>query len=126
VSLAFKRIKVYVRGVLILAVAGAIALVLFENRANDVAFWFFGLTDETKHVNVVVVVLCTTGTTMWASRVLAFVVRFVREARELRRLAAAEQTAKDQAQREAELAERERRLEEKLKQWTPDGEGPGV
>ncbi len=43
-KLAFKWLKLYGRGGLIVAVLGVVGLVLLKNRGHAVAFWFFGLT----------------------------------------------------------------------------------
>lgn len=119
-SLAFKRIKVYVRVLVLIVAVAAIALVLVNNRANRVAFWFFGLTDEKQPINVIWLMLCTAAATLicwWGSR---FVWGVWREMREVKRLQAVRQAAKEQESRAKELNERERRLDEKLKRAISD------
>ena len=114
-SLAFKRFKVYVRCTLIVAAAVAIGLVLVKNRDNRVAFWFFGLTEETGRINVVWLMLCTAVGTLVSWWVFSFGWGLWREVREVRRLEASKHTAEEFEKRETELNERERRIDESLK-----------
>jgi uncharacterized membrane protein YciS (DUF1049 family) len=114
-SLAFKRLKVYVRCTLIVAAAVAIGLVLVKNRDNQVAFWFFGLTEETGRINVVWLMLCTAVGTLVSWWVFSFGWGLWREVREVRRLEASKHTAKELEKRETELNKRERRIDESLK-----------
>jgi hypothetical protein len=114
-SLAFKRFKVYVRCTLIVAAAVAIGLVLVKNRDNRVAFWFFGLTEETGGINVVWLMLCTAIGTLVSWWVFSFGWGLWREVREVRRLEASKHTANELKKRETELNERERRIDESLK-----------
>lgn len=121
-SLALKQVKVYVRTAALAAVVIAVALVLFRNRHNTVAVWFFGLTDETKPVNVVWLLLSTASCTLVVTRVLSFGWGVLRELREVRRLEKEKQTEVQSKQRAADLEQREKRLDEKLKQAL-EGEG---
>ena len=114
-SLAIKRLKVYLRTSIVVVVVGAIGLVLFENRANYVEVWFFGLTDESKKVNVVWLMLSTALGTLTAWRIVWFARGLWRDLREVGRLAAVEEATKLHEKRAAELDERERRIEETLK-----------
>jgi hypothetical protein len=114
-SLAFKRLKVYVRCTLIVAAAVAIGLVLVKNRDNQVAFWFFGLTEETGRINVVWLMLCTAVGTLVSWWVFSFGWGLWREVREVRRLEASKHTAEELKKRETELNKRERRIDESLK-----------
>ena len=122
-SLTFKRVKVYLRTSIVVVVVGAIGLVLFQNRSNRVAFWFFGLTDEDKRTNVVLLMLWTGAGTLTTWRILSFARGLWRDLREVSRLKAIEEATKLQQQRAAEIDERERRIEEKLKRTAAsDGE----
>ena len=122
-SLAIKRLKVYLRTSIVVVVVGAIGLVLFKNRANYVEVWFFGLTDESKKVNVVWLMLSTALGTLTAWRVVWFARGLWRDMREVARLKAIEEADQKHKQRAAELEERERRIEEKLKRAAAsDGE----
>lgn len=62
-SLASGRFRVYGRLSLVLALVLAVGLVLFQNRANTVSFWFFGLIDETRRINVLWIILSTVAAT---------------------------------------------------------------
>lgn len=114
-SLAFTRVRVYLRMAVVVGLVCAIGLVLFKNRSNAVTFWFFGLTDVTKPVNVVWLIVWTASSTLLVARVFWFARGIWREFRELKELEVAKATAEAQTQRAAELNERERRVEEKLK-----------
>src|SRR3972149_4683102 len=69
-TLAIKQVKVYRRTIAVVLVVGAVGLVLFKNRTNYVEVWFFGLTDESKKVNVVWLMLSTALCTLTAWRVV--------------------------------------------------------
>lgn len=122
-TLAIKQVKVYLRTIAVVLVVGAVGLVLFKNRSHYVEVWFFGLTDESKKVNVVWLMLSTALGTLTAWRVVWFARGLWRDMREVARLKAIEETDKQYKQRAAELEERERRIEEKLKRAAAsDGE----
>lgn len=114
-SLAMKRLTVYLRVLIVLLVVGAIGLVLFKNRSYTVHVWFFGLTDAGKPVNVVWVMVWTAGFTRAVWWVVSFTHGLMRDYRELNRKRAAVEAEKRHQQRAAELEERERRIEEKLR-----------
>jgi hypothetical protein len=114
-TLAIKRLTVYLRTIAVALVVGAVGLVLFENRANSVEVWFFGLTDESNKVNVVWLMLSTALGTLTAWRIVWFARGLWRDLREVARQKAIEEATKLQESRAAELEERERRIEEKLK-----------
>ncbi len=124
-SLASKRLTVYVRVVLIVLAVVAIGSVLWKNRANEVAFWFFWLTDATKPINVVWLMLCTAAGTLICWWAFLFGWGLWRDMREVKRKRAVEQAGEDLSKREAELNERDRRIDEKLKRAITEGEGPG-
>ena len=122
-TLAIKRAKVYLRTFIVVLVVGAIVLVLFKNRANYVEIWFFGLTDESKKVNVVWLLLSTALGTLTAWRVVWFARGLWRDLREVARAAVIEEATKLHEKRAAELDERERRIEDQLKRTAAsDGE----
>jgi len=125
-TLAIKQLKVYLRTFAVALVVGAVGLVLFENRSNKVAFWFFGLTHEDKPTNVVWLMLWTAGGTLTAWRVVWFARGLWRDMREVARLKAIEETDKQQKQRAAELEQRERRIEEQLKRAVASGGESGM
>jgi hypothetical protein len=124
-TLALKRLKVYVRSTLIVVVAVAIAIVLFKNRDNAVSFWFFGLTDESRPLNVIWLMLCTAVGTLVSWWVFSFAWGLLRDMREVKRQQVVEQATKDLAKRQAEMDERDRRIDEKLKRAITQEEEPG-
>jgi uncharacterized membrane-anchored protein len=125
VSLAIKRFKVYVRVTLIVVVAVAIGLVLFKNRDNEVSFWFFGVTEDGTQINVVWLMLCTAVGTLLSWWVFSFGWGLWRDPREVKRQQAVDRATKELAKREAELDERDRRIDQKLKRAITQEEEPG-
>lgn len=120
--LVFQNLYVYLRSALVAVVALAVVIVLFKNRNNQVVFWFFGLTDPTRPVNVVWLVLSISGTTMLVWRVAAVGVRLWKDWSELKADLAIREAAKAQGLRESKLAEREQALERKLQRVIGAGE----
>jgi len=113
-SLAFRQLKVYLRVTLIVLIGIGVALILFKNRTYSVGFWFFWLRDATQPVNVVWLMLCTAIGTLLSWWVLSIAWGLIRDWRELKRLRASEDLVKAAAIREAEVTEREKRLQKKL------------
>lgn len=114
-NLAWRRLKTYVRVSVIGIVFAALAIVLFMNRRNQVNFWFFGLTDATKPVNVLWIVLSTATVT----RTITYAARFTRG---LWRVQSLEETEREHARREVELTERKKQLEQMVIPGAPGGE----
>lgn len=115
-SLAYKRLKVYLRVGIVLTVIVLGAVVLFKNRDQRVHLWFFGLTDPDKPTNVVWVMLWTAAITRTAWWLFSFSRGMIRDMREIRRRRATEDAEQTQRQRAAALDQRERTIDEKLKQ----------
>ena len=115
-SVAFKQLRVYLRGAVVLIVVVGIGLVLVNNRHHEVTVWFFGLTDVTKPVNVVYLMLCTAAGTLIGGWTLSLVRGLRRDIREVRRQRAVDQMTKALDERAVALEDRERRVDEKLKQ----------
>ena len=120
-TLAFKQVRVYVRAAIVIFVAAAVGLVLLQNLEHTVVFWFFGLTPG-EPINVVWLMLCTAGGTLVAWWTAIVALRLYREMRELKQMRTIESAAKGQSERAAELDNRERRLDEKLKRAITDVE----
>jgi hypothetical protein len=116
VSLAIRKVKAYLRLIIVVVVAGAVGLILFENRSNRVTVWFFGLTDPAQPVNVVWLLLFTALATIAAWRALTFTRGLWKDLRELKRLDEVGEVERRQRQRAAELEARERQLTQQLKQ----------
>lgn len=119
--LAIKTFTVYLRVVVVLLVVGAIGLILFNNRSHTVSVWLFGLTDPSKPVHVVWVILATCVCTLVAWWIVSLGRGLVRDLREVRREREVAATQKFTEQRVAELDERQRRVEQQLKQAVGDG-----
>jgi len=127
-SLAYKRLKVYLRVGLVLTIVLLGAIVLFKNRDHSVQLWFFGLIDPDKPTNVVWVMLWTAAITRTVWWLFSFSRGMIRDMREIRRQDAIDEAEQTRQQREATIAERERRLDEKLKQVgeTEENDGEGT
>ena len=121
-SVAIKQIRVYVRGALVVLVALAIMLVLFKNRSHAVQFWFFGLTDGTKPINVVWLLLCTAVATLITWWIILLAWRLVREVRAIQRERAIAHVSTAIERRAAELDERERRIDKKVQKAITDND----
>ena len=113
-SLAFKRVKVYVRVLIIAVLVVVIGLILFQNRQNSVRFWFFGLTDESRQMNVVWLLVWTASSTLLVARIFWYLRGVWRDLRELKQVDAERAVVEVQEERTAGLEERERRLVERL------------
>ena len=120
-QLAIKTFTVYLRVVVVLLVVGAIGLILFNNRSHTVSVWLFGLTDPSKPVNVIWVILATAVCTMVAWWLVSLGRGLVRDLREVKREREAAATQKLTEQRVADIDQRQRRIEEQLKQTVGDG-----
>jgi type VI protein secretion system component VasK len=118
--LAMKAFTVYLRVLIVLLMAGAVALVLFQNRSYSVNVWLFGLTDANTPVNVVWVMLATALSTLVAWWMVSLGRGLVRDLREVRREREAELSRKSTEDRVAELDTRQRKIEQQLKHTVGD------
>lgn len=109
-----KAFAVYLRVAVVLLVVGAIGLILFKNRSYTVSVWLFGLTDETKQVNVIWVILATAVSTLALWWGFALCRGLVRDVRALKREKEVALNKKRTDERMAELDARQRRIEQKL------------
>lgn len=113
-SLAFQRLKVYVRLTSVVLLSLAIGAVLVANRGNAVAVWFFGLTDETVRVNVVWLMLCTAAATLLSWWVFSFSWSLMRDMRDISKQEAVRKQEEELKKREADVAAREQIAERKI------------
>lgn len=113
---ALKQIKSYSRLILVLIAAVVILIVLYMNKDYSVKFWFFGLTDTNKPVNVVWLLVSTAAATRISLWVIKLGLGMFRDFKELKRLKAVELEQNKLQQREAQVEQREQCLNEKLKQ----------
>lgn len=111
-TLALKRLKVYLKLGAIGAVIVLGLLVVLMNRQNTADIWLFRGYED---VNVLWLILVTSGVSILGWWGLGKLVRVVRELREVRRLSRQEAERQAQERLARELAERERRIDEKLR-----------
>ena len=111
-TLALKRLKAYGKLVAIIAVVAIVLLVVLMNRDNTADVWFFGRYQD---VNVVWLILVTSASSIggwWAVRKTVMVIRDVRAVRRQRKQEVREQEQRRLAE---ELAQREKRIDEKIR-----------
>ena len=110
--LAVKRIKVYGKFIAVTAVLGAGLLVVLMNLTRKADVWFFRDYREVPTVWLILVTAVVAIAGWWSFRKIVGVIRDLRELR----LARQAQRRDEQQQRLAqEIAEREKRLDEKLR-----------
>jgi len=112
-TLSWKQVKVHVRTTLVVVVVVAIATVLFKNRNNTVSFWFFGLTDQDKQINVVHLIVSTAAATRLAWWVFSLGWGIWSDMKELRVEQAKERERLATQSREARLSDMERRIDDR-------------
>ena len=105
-----KKIKAYSKLGLVAAVALVIGLVIFKNRNHEVTFWFFGTYEN---MNVLWLLLCTTAGSIVAYWGFLTVFSLWKDMRELGRESAWRDREQRQRKLAEELAEQERRIDQK-------------
>ena len=116
-KLALRRIKVYGKLVVVGAIAVVALLIIFMNRSRTADVWFFHAYSD---VNVLWLILITAVASIvgwWGLRRIAGLVRDVREFRKTRQ---ADALASEQRRLAKELAEREKRIDEKVRRSITD------
>ncbi|HOW19096.1 MAG TPA: hypothetical protein PLC79_08665 [Phycisphaerae bacterium] len=111
-GLALRRIKVYCKLGLMAAVAVVILLVVVCNRQNEADVWFFTKFEKVNVLYLILVTAVSSVVLFWAIMRIRGVIREVHLVREERRNA--EQAARQKKLAE-ELADREKRIDEKLR-----------
>ncbi len=101
-NLAFQRVKVYFKLILLVGVAFLVLLTVWMNRNHQVTVWFFR---EFKDINVLALMASTASATILIWRILAFATRVFRDLRELKR-------QEKQEEIENKIAEHEKKLNE--------------
>lgn len=111
-TLVLRRIWVYLKLIVILAVVALILTVVFKNREYTAKVWFFQSYDD---VNVLWLILITAISSIigWWGFLKIFSV--IRELRAVRREEQTKKQFEEQRRIASELAERERRIDEKVK-----------
>lgn len=111
-TLALRRLKVYLKLVAIGAVVVMVLLIVLMNRTNDADVWLF---HQYRDVNVVWLILVTAVSSIVAWWVVGKVFAVIRELRQVQRQKREEIARREQRRQAEELAERERRLDEKVR-----------
>jgi len=117
VALALKRIKVYGKLALTGGVVLAVLLLVFKNRGRTVDVWFF---HEYTGVSVLLLILVTAVASVVVWWGLGKIVGLWREVRELRKVSRIERQADEQRKIAQEVAEREKRIDEKIRRTLTD------
>lgn len=111
-SLALRRIQAYLKLVAIIAVVAMVLIIVLMNQNNLADIWFFGLYRD---VNVLWLILVTAVSSIGGWWIVRKVFRVLREMRELREERRRNQEREAQRRLAEELADREKRLDEKLR-----------
>jgi len=111
-GLALRRIKVYCKLALMVAVAVLIFLVVVCNRQNEADVWFLTKFEKVNVLYLILVTAVSSVVLFWAITRIRGVIREVRLVREERRNA---EQAAQQKKLSEELADREKRIDEKLR-----------
>ncbi|GMV97562.1 MAG: hypothetical protein HRF43_01225 [Phycisphaerae bacterium] len=111
-TLALKRIKVYVKLTAIVAVIAVLLLLVLMNREYKTNVWFF---KEYAQVNVLWLLMVTAVFSIAGWWIVAKVFATIRELREVRQAQVKEQVLAEQRRLAQELADREKRIDEKLR-----------
>lgn len=105
-----KKIKTYARLCLVVVVALAVVLIIFKNYNRKVDFWFF---QDFKNVSVLWLIGCTAAGSIVSYWVALTVWSLWKDLREMQRQNKEAVAKKEQRKRAEELAEQERRIDEK-------------
>ncbi len=116
-TLALKRIKVYLKLFAILEVVVAILLIVLENQENKADIWFFSKYEQ---VNVLWLILITAVTSIASWWIVMKIFGTLHELRRVREAQQSRQMTEEQQRRAQELAEREKRIDEKLRRSITD------
>lgn len=111
-SLALKRIKVYLKLFAILAVLAVILLIVLRNQENKANIWFFTRYEQ---VNVLWLILITAVASIASWWIFIKIFGTLRELRTVRQAGRERQRMEEQQRLARELAEREKRIDEKLR-----------
>ena len=117
-GLALRRIKVYGKLGATIAVVGAVLLVVLMNLSRTADVWFFHDYRAVPTFWLILVTAVSAIVGWWGIRK---VVGVVRDLRELRASKATERQREEQRRRAEEVAEREKRIDEKLRRSITDG-----
>ncbi len=123
-ALAIKRIKAYLKLGAILLVLVLVLIVILENRLNTARVWFFWIDDK-EPINVLWLILVTAAVSIVGWWSVRKIFKVLREVREVQRQAEAERQLNEQRRLAQELAEREKRIDAKVRRsLSEEGESP--
>ena len=111
-GLALKRIKVYLKLGAIIAIVLIALLIVFMNRNHKADIWFFGYYQQ---INVLWLILVTAIVSVIGWWVVSKIIGVVREVRQVRQSVKMEQQLDEQRRLSEQLAEREKRIDEKVR-----------
>ena len=111
-ALAFRQIKVYSKLTVAAVVVGLVVVVVFKNRANKADVWLFKFYDDVPTLWLMLVTSLAAVVTWW---LLWSLRRLIVDWRQLRKEQGAEAKLAEQQRLARELADREQRLDDKLK-----------
>ena len=117
-ALAFKRIKVYFRLIVLVAVALVAGTLVFQNRSHTATVWFI---NEYQNVNVLWLALCVGLGSIVIYWLMGTLVGLRRDLRELDQAAKLQKREAEQQALAKRLAEQEQRIDEKVKRASSDG-----
>lgn len=118
-TLALKQLKVYLKLAAVLTILIVVLLLVIMNRKNTADIWFFRSYEQ---VNVLWLILVTAVTSVIIWWVFRKVFGVMRELKEVRQSRKAQAQMQEQRKLADELSEREKRLDEKLRQSIGDQE----
>ena len=111
-TLALRSLKVYLKLTAIGAVAVVVLLVILMNRHNTADIWLFRRYEDVNVLSLIAVTSVVAVSVWWGVRKLF---KVIRELREVRHLTRQERERQSQRQLADELAEREKRIDEKVR-----------
>jgi hypothetical protein len=111
-ALAIKRFKTYVKLIAILAAIAFILLIVVMNRDNQANVWFF---HSYEGINVLWLILVTAVSSILGWWGIRKIFRVIGDLRALQRQAESDRKLQEQRKLADELAERERRIDEKVR-----------
>lgn len=111
-GLALRRIKVYCKLALMVAVAGVVLLIVVCNRQNEANVWFF---KDYEKVNVLYLILITGVSSIGLFWVTMRIRGVLHEASLMRQERHSAEKLAEQKRLSDEIADREKRIDEKLR-----------
>jgi len=118
-ALALRKIKIYAKLAVIVAVVLVVLLVVWFNRKHQVTVWFFGTFED---LNVLWLICITAVASVFGFWMVSKVRSTVKEFRQLRRDNRLQQELAEQKKTLNSIEQKERRIDQKLRQGI-EGQG---